>query len=75
MIGEVLTEFVLIGIKVVVVDPDDGVGRAVAFGDDRGAEGFGDGEGFFEVFFDLVDGEEGFCVDGEGGFGHGEFPF
>ena len=57
------------------IDPDDCVGGAIAFGDDRGTEGFGDGEGFFEVFSEFVDGEEGFRVDGEGGFGHGGFPF
>ena len=53
---------------IVFADADDRVGGAVAFGDDRGSDGFGHGEGFFEVFSELVDGEEGFRVDGKGGF-------
>ena len=75
LIGEKLAEFVLIGILILIANADDRVGGAVTFGDDRGAEGLGYGEGFFEVLSDLVDGKEGFRVDGEGGFGHGGFPF
>lgn len=74
LLGKVIAEITVIG-PLIVVDTDDRVGGTVVLGDDGGAEQFTDGEGFFEVLFELIDGEEGFRVDGEFGFWHGDFPF